>query len=223
MNRFKTLKIGRPEFDSLAWRHGVSLPGAGDLWEEKVDGRYDVRQFDSAVIVGETTPAAFWPFDCLAWAGEDLRGRPLIERRMALTEWLAVGVSRREKTGFQDVKICIPATGSGGELLEAVLAKGGEGVVVKDWTAPWGARWLKIKRSAVFYCRVSELLPWTGGAVLVDSETGEKRGKIALRSHYDSVRVGSILKVEAYGLHASGLLREARLDRDTPRGWLVEW
>jgi hypothetical protein len=60
-----------------------------------------------------------------------------------------------------------------------------------------------------------------GSAILADRDTGEKRGRVALHSRFDRVRVGSVLKVEAYGLHRSGLLREARLDRDAPDSWMV--
>lgn len=221
------MNISKPKFESLAWQSGVNTLGCGQLWEEKLDGEWRSIAHNDHMIIGESLPGLFYPFDCLALHGEDLRARPLVDRRRALTEWVALA----SESGFQDVKnkgfktskIRLPATGAGGEFLEAILARGGEGVVVKDWSAPWGAPWVKIKRSQVYYCRVTELLPWVAGAEICDSVTGEKRGKIALRGKFDSVRVGSVLKVEAYGLHASGLLREARLDNDSPGSWLNQY
>jgi hypothetical protein len=94
-------------------------------------------------------------------------------------------------------------------------------VVAKPLDAPFGAGWLKCKRSQVYFARVTDVDPMRGSAILTDPVTGEKRGRIALHSHFDKVRVGSVLKVEAYGVHRSGLLREARLDRDAPGSWLV--
>jgi hypothetical protein len=103
-----------------------------------------------------------------------------------------------------------------------VLARGGEGVVRKRLDAPWGCHWEKCKRSQVFYCRVTDLDQWSGGVFLADLNTGEKRGKMPLREgKFELVRVGSVLKVEAYGLIARGMLREARPDRDGPGSWLV--
>jgi hypothetical protein len=74
----------------------------------------------------------------------------------------------------------------------------------------------------VFYCRVTDLDPWRGSVILADRDSGEKRGKMPLRGgKFEQVRVGSVLKVEAYGLTAKGLLREARPDHDAPGSWLV--
>jgi hypothetical protein len=121
------------------------------------------------------------------------------------------------------MKLRRPAVGSGGEFLEAVLARNGEGVIAKRLDAPWGVAWYKCKRSQVYYCQVIGLDPRTGSAVLADRDSGEKRGRIALHSRFDLIRVGSVLKIEAYGLTARGLLREARLDRDTPASWLASY
>jgi hypothetical protein len=54
-----------------------------------------------------------------------------------------------------------------------------------------------------------------------DYSTGDNGGWIALRTRFEAVKIGSVLKIEAYGQHASGRLREARLDQDAPGSWLV--
>ena len=94
--------------------------------------------------------------------------------------------------------------------------------MAKPLDSAFGVGWLKCKRSQVFRVRVTDLDHQRGSVVLVDSITGEKRGKLPLRGgKFELVRVGSILKVEAFGLTNKGLLREARPDHDEPGSWLV--
>lgn len=174
-----------------------------------MDGKFHIRQVGPALVAGELMRGGyFYGFDVLEFEGSDIRCLPLRERRPLLD---ALDVLR-------------PSEGSGGEFLEAVIESGGEGVVIKNLSQPWGARWIKCKRSQVFYCRVAKLDPWTGGAHLTDSVTGEPRGMVPIRgTKANLVRVGSELKIEAYGLTRKGLLREARLDKDTPMSWLVNF
>lgn len=189
-----------PLADGLRWK-----PAANFRYEEKLDGRFHVEDLPAATVVGELMHSgAFFAFDVVSYRGEDLRQCPLRER-------LAV---------LDTLSLPRPVTGSGGEFLEAVLARGGEGVVAKDLDAAFGFGLWKCKRAEVHFCRVADLDPWTGAAVLQDRDSGEPRGRVALRSRFDLVRVGSVLKVEAYGLTAKGLLREARLDRDSENSWL---
>lgn len=217
--RANSMDIHKPPFESLAWRSGIAMPPRGMLWEQKIDGKFATMTIANSLLVGERTPDYFWPFDCLQHDGQDIRALPLIERRRALDD----AVSRREKMPFQDVKIRRPATGSGGEFLDAILANGGEGVVVKSWSGVWGDTWTKIKRSAVFYCVVTDLDGFNGSAWLADVATAEKRGKVALHGRFQDVKIGSVLKVEGYGLTARGMIREPRLDKDTPTSWLVKY
>ena len=187
----------------MRWR-----AGAGWRYEEKLDGRYHVEELPHATVAGELMRGGqFIAFDVLNCEGQDLRSLPLCERLTILDA----------------MKLPRPAVGSGGEFLEAVLARNGEGVIAKRLDAPWGVPWYKCKRSQVYYCQVIGLDPWTGSAVIADRDSGEKRGRIALHSRFDLIRVGSVLKIEAYGLTARGLLREARLDRDTPASWLASY
>ncbi len=59
---------------------------------------------------------------------------------------------------------------------------------------------------------------------LLDRDTNEPRGKMPLRGNrFSFIRVGSVLKVEAFGLTAKGLLREARPDKDTLESWLISF
>ena len=199
--------MNKPSFESVPLETGLRWRAcSGWRYEEKLDGVWHVRQFPAGAIVGELMrDGSFYAFDILTCEGQDVRSLPLCER-LALLDVM---------------KLPGPGVGSGGAFLAAVLERGGEGVIAKRLDAPWGVPWLKCKRSQVYYCQVIGLDQWTGSAVLADSDSGEKRGRIALHSRFEHVRVGSVLKIEAYGLTAKGLLREARLDRDAPGSWLV--
>jgi hypothetical protein len=198
----------KPTFDSVPLADGLKWRGGGGYrFEEKADGRFHVRELPHATIVGELVRCGkFIAFDVLNYNGQDVRPLPLSER---LTILDAMNLLR-------------PAVGSGGAFLAQVLGDGGEGVVRKRLDAPYGVAWEKCKGCMVFYCRVTDLDPWRGSVILADRDSGEKRGKMPLRGgKFEQVRVGSVLKVEAYGLTAKGLLREARPDHDAPGSWLV--
>jgi len=201
--------IQKPSFSTVPIAGGLRWRGgAGWRYEEKLDGRWHVRQVGADLLAGELMRGgAFYAFDVLTHGGEDVRPYPLRER-LAILDTLPV---------------LRPAVGTGGEFLEAVLARGGEGCVAKALAAPFGQGLYKCKRRETHFCRVADLDPWTGTAILADRDTGEQRGRVALRNRFGRARVGSILKLECFGLTARGLLREARLDNDTPQGWLVQF
>ena len=201
--------MNKPSFESVPLETGLRWrAGAGWRYEEKLDGRYHVEELPHATVAGELMRGGqFIAFDVLNCEGQDLRSLPLCERMTILDA----------------MKLPRPAVGSGGAFLGAVLARGGEGVVAKPIGSPFGVGWLKCKRSQVYYCQVIGLDQWTGSAVLADRDSGEKRGRVALHSSFDRVRLGSVLKIEAYGLTARGMLREARLDKDSPSSFLVSY
>ena len=231
--------IAKPPFYSvplatgLAWRGG-----AQQIFQEKIDGVWATQEVrgqrsEVSLALGERTrDGVFHAFDCVEFEGTDLRAEPLHVRLRALAELCSLTSDLRPV-----------ASGNGGEFLEAVLARGGEGVVCKSLTAPFGAPWTKCKRLQVFYGIVRELRPATG-AVRVDLVheswkecpgrlapfeavnfedfvTGDDGGWIRLGARFEAVKIGAVLKLEAFGQHASGMLREARLDKDTPDSWIV--
>jgi ATP-dependent DNA ligase len=80
-------------------------------------------------------------FDCLFWRGEDIRNLPLSDRRgyavEAVQEWRNpfVSISELSRKGFKR------------RHLEEVLARGGEGVVLKNLDHRYGDKqgWVKVK------------------------------------------------------------------------------
>lgn len=199
------------------------------LYQQKVDGVFSVRDLGGDVLAGELCGGAFYAFDLLRHGGEDCRHWPCRER------WRALCAIDLAAAGM----CLVPSSSDGAGLLQAVLAAGGEGVVAKGWHDNYFAGMLACKRLETFYCIVTGInagqsvrlafLPpvfdnlESGGAFL-SVENLEPAGNMPLRGgKADCVRIGSILKVEAYGRHASGLLREARPCSDTATSWLIKF
>jgi ATP-dependent DNA ligase len=106
-----------------------------------------------------------------------------------------------------------PAAGQGGEFLEAVLARGGEGVVAKGLSEPFGATWFKCKRAITLDLIVKEADGFRASIRLADLATGDDRGWCPCRAAFDRVRVGDAVEVAAFGLTVKGKLREPRFVR----------
>jgi len=192
--------IQRPPFETVPLAVGLAWRGGGGYrYEEKLDGVWTVRRYgegDDTVLAGELLrDGRFYAFDCLAVDGQDIRRRGL-DDRLAVLDALP-GLLR-------------PAVGNGGEFLEAVLARGGEGVVAKPHGSPFGATWYKCKRLATYDCTVADVDLSRGSVRL--SLDGTDAGWLACRE-FDRVSVGTVIEVAAYGRHASGKFREARFIR----------
>jgi hypothetical protein len=80
------------------------------------------------------------------------------------------------------------------------------------------------KRLETWICRVAGFNGGTQSVLIVDSATGKPRGKLSLLGgKREQVRIGSLVKVEGFGLHASGLIREPRVCKDAPNSWLQKY
>ena len=210
----KILTIYKPHktIVPLAVGRSWNMPGC---YQVKEDGCFAVRDIGGGTIAGEAMRGGnFISFDLLWLGGEDVRGWPLRER------WRALNGLRG---AIQAAGGEIVATGHGGEFLEAVIAGGGEGVVFKPWDSIYGEM-LACKRVETFLCRVTD----TGGGKqsvgLEDAATKQPRGRCSLfGGRIDKIQVGSILKIEGYGITADGLIREPRPCKDTPDSWLVQY
>jgi hypothetical protein len=175
-------------------------------------------------------------FDLLALGGVDMRERPLRERWAQLCALSACFGGTDGAIGTSRPTIILAEMGNGGEVLEAVLADGGEGVVAKAWDAPWGAPMWACKRLQTFYCVVTGFNGGTQSVKIGILHDYAPSGKIGPDIHVsdcgsvpllggkcDRVRVGSIIKVEGFGLTAGGKIREPRVCRDTATSWLVKY
>lgn len=213
----KPRKVVVPISTGLAW--GKEF---GFLYQEKADGRFAIqeivdRHFVIAKLAGELmADGTFYAFDILEHLGEYFLQKQLWQRHIAFD--LVMEHSRLPENVRR-----IQESREGGKLLAEVLARGGEGVVRKRLDSPWGTPFEACKRVSDFICIV-KAIGTSQSVEISDAATGEPRGKIKLGGgKVEKVRVGSILKVNAFGTHPSGLLREAVLDRDSNNSWLVSF
>jgi hypothetical protein len=204
----------KPSFESVPMETGLHWRGGNFLYQEKSDGCHEFAEVAGMVVNAERMhDGSLVVNDLVTLHGQDVRGEPTRARWAELVS--------RARTLPRGVRLS--RIGSGGEFLEHLLSEGGEGIVVKTLDAPFGVGWLKCKRQQVFLCVVVALDHSKGSVSLCDAATGQERGKLPLRSRFDQIRVGSVLKLEAYGLTVKGLLREARVDKDSPSSWLVQF
>lgn len=205
--------LRKPDINSVPLATGMAWHARGGyLFQEKSDGRHEFVEHSGAILNAERMVSGELVVnDLVSFQGQNMRWNS------TQTRW---GELLGLATGFQgNMRLC--RVGDGGEFLQQILSEGGEGIVAKPLDTPFGTAWLKCKRCQAFHCVVSSLDCSRGSVELCDAATGAGRGKLALRGKFEQVRIGSVLKVEAFGLTAKGLLREARLDRDTDSSWLV--
>lgn len=105
----------------------------------------------------------------------------------------------------------VPA-GSGGEFLEAVIRDGGEGVVAKRLSAPYGDTWWKCKRIETEENIVAELHPRKSSVCL--TQHGRDCGWLTINC--GSSAVGDVVEVRFHSRHLSGKLREPGFVRSRP-------
>jgi len=193
--------IERPKFVTVPLADGLKWRGGGGWrYEEKIDGVWRTMGWMGFDLCGEEKDGAFYAFDVVALGGQDLRRKPLRERLAQLDEIerLAPGCLKR------------PAIGNGAEFLEAVLARGGEGVVAKLLDAPYGQPWHKCKRVQTFDLVVTDK---AAPSIRLATVQGEDRGWCCARAALDGIQIGDIVEVAAYSLTAQGKLREPRFVR----------
>lgn len=178
-------------------------------YEEKLDGQFAIREMGRSVIAGEQMrDGRFIAFDCLVLDGQDIRRACLRDRLECLNRF-----SFPRPQSAQDAS----------ELFSRVIGAGGEGIVCKDLSAPYGEM-LACKRSIEIACSVIGFCGGSQSVVIVDAATGDDRGKVALRGgKVDRVRIGSIIKVIGMNLTELGMIREPRICADSPESWLVKY
>ena len=186
----------------------------GGVFQTKLDGKFATLATAGGTLAGENVGGSFTAFDCIVWQGQDVRS-------LALRERLAM---RNELCRSGQIPIVAETTEGGGEFLKSILNAGGEGAIFKSWDSTYFDAMTACKRLETWLCRVAGFNGGTQSVCIVDSASGQARGNLPLfGGKADRVRVGSILKIEGFGLHASGLIREARVCKDTAESWLVQF
>jgi ATP-dependent DNA ligase len=194
--------ITRPRYDSTSLAAALRWHWRGFHLSEKKDGIWQQREFRGSIIVGEAMKdGSYYAFDVAVAFAEDVRRRAWTERRAALLE-----IARSFPAGMSTAP-----EGHGAEFIEAVLCDGREGIVAKPWAAPFGANWVKVKRTETFDVIVTELNHVRGSIRL--ALAGEDCGWVPCHAAFNSIGLGDVVEVAAFGRHASGKFREARFVR----------
>ncbi len=214
------INLPRPAFEVVKLVDGLKWQG-GSKWvyQEKFDGVWFPLQFEVAgspfAVVGELVKtqvgSIYHPFDLLTCAGQDIRKLPLRERLQAIaSSWSEIALGA---AAFNFKIATVNQSTEGGAFLQRILTAGGEGVVAKHLDSPYGATWYKCKRSETFDLIVAEKDASGKASIRLASAQGENFGWCPTRAAFDSLRIGDIVEIEAYGRTAKGLLREPRFIR----------
>ena len=212
---FHPISISIPLSQGIQWRGG-----GGWCYEEKYDGvRAVIRDglcfgrsrqlpfqvpasLNNCCLDGELVGNAFYAFDVPMLHGQDLRREPLHLRRKALSALIAES---------NCLNILPVASGHGGEFLEAVLSRGGEGIIAKHLSSFYGENesWVKCKRQETHDLIVTDIHPSKMSVRL-----GEF-GWCAVLSprKMASIHIGSMIEVACHSITTSGKLREPRFIR----------
>ena len=131
-------------------------------------------------VLSRKIPATFNLFDILHFHGEDLTGKPLVQRKKVLLN--AVDQGKR----IQIIPFKIVTTETVKEEFEKALKEGYEGLILKDASSRYEAgkrsgKWLKIKRSETIDVNVIGATRSSGsiafGALILEKD-GEYFGKV---------------------------------------------
>lgn len=113
----------------------------GEVAALSSDGRTSFQALQNA---GDATTLAYFVFDLLALDGEDLTGRPLVERKARLEQ---LATPARGTPGV--VRYSDHVTGSGREFFALACRRGLEGIISKRGDQPYlpgrSSAWLKTK------------------------------------------------------------------------------
>lgn len=193
-------RTDRPSFLSMPLADGLKWSGVGNKWafQEKLDGRWHLREIGRSLVAGELMRGGnFHGFDIPVVSGQDISREPLHFRLAVLADFIRT-----------HPEVLPVASGLGGEFLEAVLARGGEGVVAKHLESRYGEpeAWVKCKRYETHDVVVTELHPFKRSIRL-----GEWGWCSCIQ--FPQIKVGEVVEIACHSITAKGHFREPRLIR----------
>ena len=185
------------EFGRLQTKHTrMAAPGA-------VPESWRSHAFDGVLVEG-----LYYLFDVLMLDFEDMRKRPLYERRTVLRSLDLPAWCRPVPTGKNI-----------GEFMEAVVHNGGRGIVLKSLLQPYGrAEWIKVERSATEDVVVMALHD-DDRCVTVGQFQGSELldcGTVFMGSLMDEVYPGQVIEVATGKPDAPRPFKNARFIRFRP-------
>ncbi|GAB3017750.1 DNA ligase D [Bowmanella dokdonensis] len=133
-------RFGRLQADLNALDCGSALLD-GEVVAAHNEGQSDFSALQQALK--QNKPLRFYAFDLLKLDGEDLRKKPLLERKKRLKALLA------KQNEQSSVRYSEHIQGQGKEVLASICQQGGEGIISKRASAPYTGKrtkdWLKSK------------------------------------------------------------------------------
>lgn len=207
------MNIEHPRKEIVPLAVGLAWGNDGAVYQEKIDGLFTAKECGGGILTGDFIAGqGFIAWDCVKFDGVDVRHYGVETR----------GMMRDDLCRAAGVRV-VQSHYDGGALLQSVLARGGEGVCCKLPGSTYFDAMQAAKRLQTWICRVSALNYATGGAVIEDRATGERRGTVPLRNRAGQCRVGSLVKVEGECLSAGGMILKPRPCKDTETSWLVQF
>ena len=166
---------------------------------------------------------AYMVFDILAYKGENVRQKPLHERRALMQEVIAAMDN--------PMVVLVPQTIDKDALFRKMISNGLEGTVLKNVNSPYGVNWVKCKRVADFSVIVSGFKPGQGkyqgslGAVAVSVFDNGKLREVGFASGMDDATrhaiwnareqwLGKTIDVSAQEITKDGRMRHPRWLRE---------
>lgn len=158
------------------------------------------------ILDGELVASTYFAFDVLEADGQNLRKRPLRERRAVLLALLPLCPA------WIRLVPSAPRGMAGGEYLAEVLRRGGEGICAKRISAPYGREWFKAKRRETFDVVVASKSPDKLSVAVAQYDNGQlvPCGRVAVLSpwHFNRIHAGAVLELTAQGRTKHGAFRE---------------
>lgn len=164
-------------------------------------------------------PREFVAFDVVTVHGQNIAREPLHFRRRALADLV-------REANWPWLRLIEATRGDGGEFLETVIARGGEGVVAKNIHAPYGVDWFKGKREETHDCLVLEIHQLKQSIRLGELDASGavmERGWCPVfggdgcafwkNRRVDELKVGDMVEILCHRIQASGKFREPRFVR----------
>lgn len=196
--RSNDMKIDRPFYTTVSVSDAIQRDWRGWHLSEKMDGIWQAREYRGSILTGEVmNDGRFFAFDIPVAFGEDIRNCTWLERQAVLLDIAA--------TFPAGMALC--ASGNGEEFIEAILARGGEGVIAKHFKSYWGMLWHKIERIETFDCVITAI-DYTRGSIQI-SLNGEDCGWCPAQVALFHLRIGDVVEIATHRRHPDGKFRKA--------------
>jgi len=209
----------------------------GDMAGTILDGEMFLTDFPTTTSVMGSGPAVavekqmaggwlnYWVWDVMQFRGVDVRGRSLEDRRRILEAVV-------QRLDNPRIKLMPQWRGDHDAIFRDVVAKGGEGIIVKDTRMSYGIGWAKMKKSYEVSCFVSAFKPgngkYAGGVGALAISVYDREGnavEVGFASGFDDATRGALTEADfgrVVDVYAQEIGRTGRLRHPTFFRWRDE-